>query len=289
MRIAGICQTAFIPRQPAFRGNCGYEIIPEDNLAKTQNSKLTQTTHFFRDVESLEFIGKHFANKDKIKVLVGACSSGEEAWTLQMLLGRKAKIEGFDLGKSAVNQANSGIIYIRDPEKSHDFNLGYADAYLGYEGLFYQHKAPQRAMFNEYFEKVRTKPEVATFKVKEDKKDLIKFFRADITNLKPCVEKGAYDALTFRNALYLLVSGHPIGGRVSRPPQVALVLDNACKNINYALKPGGLFVLGELSHDHDNESGQMVYRALKRNGFALAFTQDYDKVTVWKKKWDMNI
>ncbi len=279
MRISAIGQTAFIPKQPAFRGNWSEEKLKSGNFAPTQNKELTQITYFFRDVEGLQFIGKHFADKDKIKILVGACSTGEEAWTLQMMLGDKAQIEGFDIGRAAVAKANYGRYEIY---RAYPHALVEADKHLGFGLMNSPDQKTQKKMFKEYFKQTGVNTLFKTFKVKEEKKDLIKFFQADITNLKPAVEKGAYDVLTFRNALYHLLPGL-INLSMPQKEKTMAVFDNICKNINYALKPGGLFVLGRLDTDKYVGPGLFISQALEDNGFSPVLKEGQDMPIVWQK------
>jgi len=103
-------------------------------------SLLTNTeTYFFREVPQLNVLrdcilpeirqGKLARNEKRIKILSAGCSSGEEAYTLAMLLfdtgqffwGWDVQIVGMDINEKALETARQGIYYERsfrmtDPE-----------------------------------------------------------------------------------------------------------------------------------------------------------------------------
>lgn len=99
-----------------FKGHYLHEKVVINNKAHY----LVQQTSFFRDLETKkfvkEYIDKTFATKDKIKILVGACSTGEECYSYAMLLDNiksKLSINGFDISSKAIKQAQSGKVLMQ--------------------------------------------------------------------------------------------------------------------------------------------------------------------------------
>ena len=86
-----------------FKGRVGHEIIKSGK----KNLTLIQETAFFREPKTLDYAVEYaknkFADASKLRIIVGACSSGEEALSFKMLMnGKKAEILGFDAGESAI-------------------------------------------------------------------------------------------------------------------------------------------------------------------------------------------
>lgn len=114
-----IAQTSFGKRGSntvSFKGNIASEVI--------SGKLLKHETALFRDVASLEFVKNYlretFPNKEKLKIIVGAASSGEASVTLSMLLDslkKKAEILGFDLSENSVKQAKSRKYVLSTPTK----------------------------------------------------------------------------------------------------------------------------------------------------------------------------
>lgn len=113
----------------SFKGHFGVEKYEKDDI-----KYLKHETGFFRDIETKEFvknyIEKNFANKDKIKILIGACSTGEEAYTYAMLLDNlksKTQIVGFDLSETSIKEAKSKKFLMQKQVKA---PKGLIDAYV---------------------------------------------------------------------------------------------------------------------------------------------------------------
>jgi len=142
-----------------FRGHTHAEKYSQNGI-----EYLRQETAFLREPETLEFvknyINENFADKPKITIVVGACSTGEEIHSLNMLLGENAKkteIIGFDLGKQAIENAKSLKFTIKKPKNSkREELLGYAahkDYYLAFdpEEPLTEKQEEYRKAFNERF------------------------------------------------------------------------------------------------------------------------------------------
>lgn len=127
--------------KPSFKGHLGVETIK--CFGKTV--PLIQETAFFRESSTLNFIKdyvqKTFNGKDEIKILDGACSTGEETFTLAMLfegLAKKVKITGFDLGKKAIVKAKEGSFSVSRVSNDNSImkyykkSAGFQDSYLAF-------------------------------------------------------------------------------------------------------------------------------------------------------------
>lgn len=147
----------------SFKGHTGIEKTAVKGI-----KELVHETAFFRDMQTKEFvkdyIEKNFANKDKIKILVGACSSGEEAITYSMLLDglkNKVKILGFDLGEQAVEQAKGKKFIMQRRTDSAAQNPMLANLFAAYKDDFIafetkealtQEQKHHKQLFSEFFD-----------------------------------------------------------------------------------------------------------------------------------------
>lgn len=106
---------------------------------------LVQETSFFRDTKSLEYVmsylEKNFKDKPNLKIYNGACSTGEETYTLKMLsdkLNKNVEIIGFDLGKNAIDTAQNGVFPITYDDSGF-FRMinvsSYTDSYLAFDNV----------------------------------------------------------------------------------------------------------------------------------------------------------
>lgn len=147
----------------SFKGHTGIEKTAVKGI-----KQLVHETAFFRDIQTKEFvkdyIEKNFAHKDKIKIIVGACSSGEEAITYSMLLDalkNKVKILGFDLGEQAIEQAKSKKFLMQRRTDSTAQNPMLANLFAAYKDDFIafetkealtQEQKHLKQLFSEFFE-----------------------------------------------------------------------------------------------------------------------------------------
>lgn len=111
-----------------------------------------------------KYLENNFKKCKTIKIFDGACSSGEESWTLAMILKNlPIKITGFDLGQNAIKSAKKGCYQIVTPKKEihyndlkyHIENDAYQDAYLAsqrVEGLS-PDTIEYKTLFNDFFKK----------------------------------------------------------------------------------------------------------------------------------------
>ena len=130
----------------SFSGHANIEQIFKDGIVH-----LVQQTAFDREPQTKEFvcdyIRKTFGHKNKIKIVSGGCSTGEEPVSYSMRLydmRNKVDILGIDLGKKAIKQAKSRRFVFEIPKNNYDFQKErgipnpYTDVYLtkpGNDGL----------------------------------------------------------------------------------------------------------------------------------------------------------
>lgn len=150
----------------SFKGNIASEVL--------SGKRLKHETALFRDVASLEFVKNYlketFPNKEKLKIIVGAASSGEESVTLSMLLDslkKKAEILGFDLSENSVKQAKSRKYVLSTPTKVPEgYTNLYDSAYISaYDDAFlcFKQETPltpkqkeYKKLFEDFFEQIET-------------------------------------------------------------------------------------------------------------------------------------
>lgn len=212
-----------------------------------------QTKNFVK-----EYIEKNFAGKDKIKIVVGACSSGEESLTYSMLLDglkNKVRIIGFDLSPTSVSEAKSKrFLMQRIKETPEDINQIYTSQYSAFDDIFlaFESKKPltseqknHKRLFNEFFEITNeTAPqeklslgtrfkywylkklfkiqppefEGKIVKLKDNKAVNCGFTTGDIMNMSDVTKGEKADVITFSNAMYHLIADD-IGNMGFRQPK----------------------------------------------------------------------
>jgi chemotaxis methyl-accepting protein methylase len=101
------------------------------DLVKTDNARLEEVaellrvgeTRFFRDPTQWQSLRREvlpgFAGRDRIRALSVGCSTGEEAWSLAMLLaaqGSVHRVVGMDRSEAAVESARAGLYPDANPD-----------------------------------------------------------------------------------------------------------------------------------------------------------------------------
>lgn len=290
----------------SFNGHIHMEKLTTDSYGR---STLIQKTSFFRQMDTIKALKKYlednFQNCKSIKIFDGACSSGEESWTLAMALKNlPIKITGFDLGENAVKSAKKGIYQIITPKKEihyndlkyHIENDAYQDSFLasrsiadlGHDAIEY------KKTFNDFFKKELnmknlfinnlSKNKIVTFKIKHDKKDICNFIHGDITKLKDIIKTNEADVILFRNALYHITTSGNVHEHLKNANEIEKILNKIFKDIYNCLSENGVFVLGTHKKDHiESGQGELIYRLLEHNGFEAAHIED-NMVSIWKKK-----
>lgn len=261
-----------------FKGHCGCEKIKKGAVRML----LTTETAFGREFETLDFAVKHinkkFPNLPEKRFIVGACSSGEEVWTLKMLMGEKpVRILGFDIAPKALDTAQNGTYTFYSPDSNKIRLLrdcdGYKDIFLAYDKPHTVKEKRLYKMFHNMFQIFKIpksfilKNNKILYKLKNPQTEC-KFIEGDITNLPPEITEGNKSQLfSFRNALYHLLTFHNGWSRESRDTKLLKpMLDSLIKNVNKTLDVGGLFIMGEHENEQCNNI-KLVTKALQKNGF----------------------
>ena len=131
------------------------------------NTLTTNVTHFFREKHHFDFLNNQVfpvlkaENQGKVRAWSAGCSSGEEVYTLAILLAEffnqswDSKILGTDINTEVLKAASKGVYHHRQVEK------------VPYE------------LLTNYF-KLGTKENEGLFKVKNKLKRLVKFKRSNL-------------------------------------------------------------------------------------------------------------
>ncbi|MBR5304865.1 MAG: hypothetical protein IKU37_08585 [Candidatus Gastranaerophilales bacterium] len=254
----------------SFTGHFRFEKMPK----KSGILRLIHETAFFRDIQTKnfvrEYIFENFSNKPDVKMVVGACSSGEEVFTYSMLLDSlksRLSILGFDISEKIIEQADTGKLLMENSSSLGDSFLCFAS-----KKPLTSEQLEQKKLFDEFFE---VTPEVYCeqeslflkakrwcteniFRIPMPKYDgkIIKarngkfenciFQVGDILNLSGVTGGKKADVITFSNAMYHLTTVNSCV-RMQRIPKKNLdeIVRTIAKNVKENLNPGGIFVLGE--------------------------------------------
>ncbi len=305
-----------------FKGRVGHEVIKNGK----KNLTLIQETAFFREPDTLnwaiKYIQNKFAKNTKIRIIVGACSSGEEALSFKMLMkDRKTEILGFDAGENAIKKANKHIYQISRPKdkKNAEFakEIGlsaYKDGYLSFSSrpLTGMHKKHQE-LFNKFFEEIETPehktslitkfrnyllekmgrtPDIEvksrTYKLKNPETLNCNFMVGNIEQMDKFTPKGKAHILSFRNAFYHIMNEDLEQFERTPLPDKELkpILDNIGKQANRVLEKDGLFILGE-HEDKQGSNMKLLSEVLKNSGFTEAVENRNNYCNIWKKVKDL--
>jgi len=299
-----------------FRGHTHSEKYSKDGI-----EYLREETAFVREPDTLEFIknyvDENFSKKPKISIVIGACSTGEEVHSLNMLLGDNAKktdIIGFDLGKKAIEDAKSLKFTIKNPKNQKREKLfGYSahkDCYLAFptEKPLTEKQEAYKKAFNEMFEETNIEQpqkgllakfcsyilgnskdseeyEYKNFKLKDGQSNNCKFLQGDIQKLDKIVPEGQTDVLMFRNALYHLLAVDKMNGFLRLPKEEKEskpIMEKIAQQAYKALDENGILVFGEQESEQMTD-WSLVSKVLLKNGFEPIWGKDKDSLNVWKK------
>ena len=311
-----------IQNQPHFCGIAPAEKLAKDVYVGVRDT-LIQETAFFREPEMLEFVKEYITtrlkNKPEINIIDGACSKGYETYTLAMMLdkiGKKVNITGFDIGNQAITEAKKGVFLIKKLCGNEDtieaYRLGmdaYNDDYLAfsntsplnlkqqeYRKVFYdffteiQNYKEKRSLFERMreilFSKFTPYFKTKAFKIKPEKADTCKFVQGNILKLDEIVPAHSADVLLFRNALYHLTTQEgPLGFKIQLPDAYIIpTVEDVVKEVDKALAPKGIFVIGEHPSDHTLTVGKTLYNELEKHNFSPVFkNSDGSMSLIWMK------
>ena len=279
---------------------CGHTIAEE--FAKDGIYYLAHQTSFFREPATLEFVKKYiiknFADQNDVKILVGACSTGEEAITLSMLLNEianKTKITAFDISKMAIQAAKRQVYFIQKTESDIHNSIYLKDIFLAFpttkpldefqqkykklfDEFFTRIKNPIRCIFYDLFHDYYNVNHIVMkknryFRLNADKALNCDFKVGDIRELNKVTDE-KFDVRFFRNALYHMV----------RPKMEAtkkeIILSGIIENVKQALKPNGIFVLSGYEHIQINDD-KIIPKVMKKYGFTPVYSLSGNHI-VWK-------
>ena len=289
-----------------FEGHIHMEKLKTESFGR---KTLIQKTSFFRHTDTIKalrrYLEDNFQNCKSIDIFDGACSSGEESWTIAMMLKNlPIKITGFDLGEKAIKSAQEGSYKIITPQKEihyndskyHIENDAYQDSFLSSQNLtdLDQDAMEYRTLFNNFFNKelslknlflsIFSKNKIETYRIKPEKKDICRFVSGDITKLKDIIKDNEADAILFRNALYHITTSGNVHENLRDAGEIKNILNKIFKDIYDCLSEKGIFVLGTHKKDHlESGQGKLIYKLLEDNGFEPAYIED-NMVSIWKKK-----
>ena len=263
----------------SFNGHCGCEYL------KYGKSKimLTTETAFGREFEKLDKavkdVNKRFKDVKVKRIVVGACSTGEQVWSYKMLMGdNPVEILGFDVSPNVLKIAKSAT-YELFPKDSKMVKL-YGDS-DGYQDIFLAYDKPNKTvqetrlykMFHKMFEEVEFKTwnpfkeARKIFKLRKEQPDC-KFINADIRKLPPEITDGEKcHIFSFTNSFYHIITFHNgVTDEARDPRKVRPLLDKIFKDVNKSVQKGGLFIMGK-NECYQCPNIKLVTKALLNNGF----------------------
>lgn len=275
-----------------FKGHCGRELI---KYGKEQ-ILLTTETAFGRELDTLDYainyVNKTFPNIKKKRFVVGACSTGEEVWTLKMLKGKDpVEIIGFDLAPKALDIAKNGVYTFYSPNtrkvrlfKDSD---GYQDLFLAYSEPKNSNEKRLYEMFHNMFEQIKFsklnffKSDKRIYKLKENHPDCT-FIKGDIRNLPPEIKEQKCQMFSFRNAFYHLLTYHNGVDREGRDPRLLRpMFDKIFKSINKIMDKDSLFIMGKKENTQSDYTS-FIIKALINNGF-IPIRHNEEYYNLWIK------
>lgn len=298
----------------SFRGHVGAE-----KCAKVAVKNLIHETALFREPKTnkivTDYIKQNMAEKDKIRIVSGACSTGEEAVTYSMMLddmADKVDILGFDLSKKSVEQANKRIYLFERPypeckEYAKDLGISaFNDSYLVYDTdkALTKEEKQNKKLFDKFFEpseeeipeekktlmgkfhewiisKVNKTPilrfERKSYKLKDGKAENCHFVQGNINDIENIVGDKKADVILFRNAMYHLTTDE-FRNPMGNAKEVAREIGEKIKS---CLNDGGLLVFGE--KENIQMSDNSVPKVMKELGFKPVNETEKHPANIWKK------
>ena len=283
---------------------------------------LVHQTAFDREPQTKEFVCNYikdnFGHKNKIKIVSGGCSTGEEPVSYSMRLydmRNKVDILGIDLGKDAIKQAKSRKYTFEIPKNNFDFptEMGiespYTDTYLvsdSDKGLNASQKM-FKSLFKEFFvptEKKIKKPfwewfydlmdkrngyntldlERKEYRLKDGMAENCKFICDDINNIDKILGEEKADVISFNNALYHLTTEESYTGERVALPESEEIIEELMTKFKNCLNKDGIVVFGEDEAPQLVDKTGMVPKIMKKLGFTPLNKTEHHEANVWKKR-----
>lgn len=301
------------PSLQNFSGHAGFERLYSHYGIR---DGVTTETRLFRDLKTIKFAANYlkniFINDPEKKIVIGACSTGEEAYSFKMLMGETpSKIIGFDIGKETIKTAKTGIIEINVPTDKDAQKYAeamamdtYKDRFLVSEISANEEEKELKKIFNDNFKPIESKEKII-FKLKEALRKLLdityiefdrkmyriknpdnipEFKNGDVTDIEKTIPLDKQNHLfSCKNALYHMITDNNYCLRESIDPRnIKIILNKIFGDANKALKKDGLFIMGEEEH-LQHTSMHLVSKALLENGFLPIRMPDRPYLNVWKK------
>ncbi len=290
-------------RPVAFGGRLSQESIGH-------GKKLIQETALFRDLTGLKFVQKYTEDllqiKPQVVIYDGGCSSGEETYSIAMLLKNhlsKIKLTGFDLGSKAIETAKKGEIPISTPRNKYkdlfsQFSA-FSDSFLAFDSekplnstqkelknIFESSfKENQTNSIKEFLQtKLNKKIDTKNFCATDEIKNNCNFLVGDITRLDELINDEDADILLFRNSLYHLTTNYsnPIMRFPKPENEVAENVSNIFKNIHKKLSKDGIVVMGNNEKFQTFDHLDIIPKNIEQQGFK-PLLEENENVIVWKK------
>lgn len=302
----------------SFNGHMGSEKL----FKKGVKHVLRHETALFRDMQTKNFVCdyilENFKDKPNIKMVVGACCSGEEAYTYSMLLNsirQRLSIVGFDLSENIVEQAKSGKVLMQQPQNVPEglmdlYSKAHADSFLCFDigKPLSKEQTAQKQLFDEFFE---ITPEIYTekeslklkftrwymqkflkvamptydskiIKVRDGKFANCSFTTGDILDLDAVTKGKKADIITFSNAMYHLTTNDILNGMYRLPKDNSEeIVRKIAANVKANLNPNGIFVLGE-NEIMQTMDPYTVPKVFKEMGFEPLNKTEEHMENVWR-------
>ena len=302
----------------SFSGHLGTEKL----VKKGVKHVLRHETSLFRDMQTKNFVRdyilENFNDKPNINMIIGACCSGEEAYTYSILLNsirQKLSIVGFDLSDNIIEQAKSGKILMQQPKKVPEglmdiYSKAHHDSFLCFDTntTLTQEQKLQKELFDEFFEITpETYTEKESLKLKftrwymqkvlkvamptydskiaktrEGRFTNCSFKTGDILDLNSVTNGEKADIITFSNAMYHLTTKDILNGMHRLPKENSEeIVRKIALQVKENLNPNGIFVLGE-NEIMQTMDPYTVPKVFKEMGFEpLNKTEDHME-NVWR-------
>lgn len=296
----------------SFKGRFGRETISING----KKMHLRHQTALFRDMQTknfvLNYIKENFSDKPEIRMVVGACSSGEEVYTYSMLLDSiksKLSIIGFDISEKIVEMAKSGKILMQNPKEPPKgliprYAEKHCDFYLCFDSgrEFLPKEQYRKQLFDEFLDitpeaceeketlsyKIRkwlmakifriafAEYESKIVKTKDGKFGNCSFRVGDILELDKITDGNKADIITFSNAMYHLTT-IDVGGMLRIPKKnIEEILRKVATKVKNNLSPNGIFVLGEAESEQMGDSRTLLKVFTKMGFEPLNETADHE-------------